>query len=112
MTQRDGSIDTKHFAGHKIISDFVEASMFQPDIIMNDTSISSYYAFDDDNVRRQIVRAGLHKDLINSDTSKPNKCTRTAFHRAYHPNCNVFHEIDILFDIGDGYLGYYNYLVL
>jgi hypothetical protein len=112
MTHTDGSIDTKPFAGHKVISGFVEASMFQPDIIMNDTSISPYHAFDDDTARRKIVRAGLHKDLTIRDTSKPNKCTRTAFHRAYHPNCNVFHEIDILFDIGDGYLGYYNFLVL
>lgn len=106
MALTDGTTDAKSLGGYQIISNFVEAVMFQPEVIMNDTSMYSYHAFDDDKIRRRSVSVGLHKDLMNSDTSKPNRCTRTAFHRAYHPNCNIFHEIDILFDAGDGYLGY------
>lgn len=50
---------------------------YEPDAKYFDT----YYAFDDDYVRNtQFLERHQH-------------CRRTAFHRMYFPNCNLFHEL-------------------
>jgi hypothetical protein len=50
---------------------------YEPDAKYFDT----YYAFDDDYVRNtQFLERHQH-------------CRRTAFHRLYFPNCNLFHEL-------------------
>lgn len=50
----------------------------------DDESWDEYYAFDDD----------YHRNLPFKDTNKT--CRRVAFHRNYFPNCNLFHEIEIM----------------
>lgn len=104
MKPSNGSSVTKP-SRLEVLRNFVEAGMFTKEFVSNDTSVSPYHAFDDDEIRRRNVMAGLHRDLIENDASQSNKCTRTAFHRAYYPNCNAFHEIDVLFDPGEGVLG-------
>jgi hypothetical protein len=59
------------FHGHVWASDEYESNQFD----------DAYYALDDDHVRS------------TSFTDINLKCRRTAFHRMYHPNCNLFHEL-------------------
>jgi hypothetical protein len=60
---------------------------------LSNTLSSTYVAFDDDERRRK----KLHPRGKNS-------CQRTVWHRMYHPSCNTFHEVDMKYDEGDGYL--------
>jgi hypothetical protein len=93
-------------SGLEILYDFIEGEIFTPSFVINDRPLRSYLAFDDDELRRQNLITGRHKDIIQNEKSmQSNHCTRTAFHRVYNPNCNAFHEIDILFDPGNGFVG-------
>ena len=62
--------DPDLFHGHVWSADEYESHQFD----------DAYYALDDDHVRS------------TSFTDINLKCRRTAFHRMYHPNCNMFHE--------------------
>jgi len=93
-------------SGLEILYNFIEGEIFTPSFVINDRPLRSYLAFDDDELRRQNLITGRHKDIIQNEKSmQSNHCTRTAFHRVYNPNCNAFHEIDILFDPGNGFVG-------
>jgi hypothetical protein len=93
-------------SGLEILYNFIEGEIFTPSFVMNDRPLRPYLAFDDDELRRKNLMAGRHRDIIqNEESTQSNNCTRTAFHRSYNPNCNAFHEIDILFDPGNGFVG-------
>lgn len=93
-------------SGINIFYDFIEGDIFSPSFVMNDKPLRSYLAFDDDELRRENLISGMHRDILqNKGSIRSNHCTRTAFHRAYNPNCNAFHEIDLLFDPGNGFVG-------
>lgn len=93
-------------SGNIIFYDFIEGEIFSPSHVMNDKPLRSYLAFDDDEQRRQNLMTGRHRDIIqNKGSMRSNHCKRTAFHRVYNPNCNAFHEIDILLDPGNGFVG-------
>jgi hypothetical protein len=93
----------------EILYDYSEGEVYTAEFNIIDTSTAMtnfpyYYAVDDDDLRRHDILVGPHRDIIEDEIPQQNKCTRTSFHRAYYPNCNSFHEINVCFDPGDGYL--------
>ena len=58
-----------------------------------------YYAFDDDEVRAKPFHKWYKKHSGNyGRTEEIGHCRRTSWHRMTHPTCNMFHELDIIFE--------------
>lgn len=78
--------DAQRTIGH---DDYLLTTNFRPPDRSEDDDLTSYYAFDDDYIKRAY---GVAAD----DNAQDNSCRRVMIHRLHFPNCNTFHELPMI----------------